>query len=635
MVPLRQVSCAGLIAIALNESGCSVIDSLSAEARAWGKEFRPLHADASGELKNLVFSSINTMRRCGMCGASISPVHVLFIVGQADPSPEVITILCSVVEEARQRFRSKLGRAILALCGQFQPLGEAVRGILRPLPIQSVRLNGFDAIVLLDSMNTRGVALTPAEAAATHAAALANLTITDVSPCLHQLLEHGRTSLQMDGVYASLGVAEAVFSVGEMRHQISERLYRGMASTILMDSERTTVDSIVDDAWLGDVEKALLTTDINPQDATLIDVLKSSQAQSLQATFAQREYHVGRFLAFMAAREVALRRLQDRCRVRLENFMDEFAPWYVRFKLGKLPVLKAEPIINVHEHLDGMRVLLLVICLLGLLTVVGVCIYAEAFPVVAMLLVAVFALGALAILIAGLYVRTTTRIDPLLPVQRDMIRELNSFRARHELASALLDQHCSIVRSFRQEIEALRESRVGQQPPIVPDSIPIPDDVLNLLLESHQINTANALRTFWSLPEQDFTLVTGARESARDDFSQRLRLHAQAMCAAFSDIGMADLFKLMGGQAALEHPFIVTTLNRLQAESSPWMPVEGKILKTVVAIPHSVSPELREAVLDRIGRPVDCVETTRESLIVVQWTQGYTSPALNTAAGRL
>jgi len=247
----------------------------------------------------------------------------------------------------------------------------------------------------------------------------------------------------------------------------------------------------------------------------------------------------------------------------------------------------------------------------------------------------VFALGALAILIAGLYVRTTTRIDPLLPVQRDMIRELNSFRARHELASALLDQHCSIVRSFRQEIEALRESRVGQQPPIVPDSIPIPDDVLNLLLESHQINTANALRTFWSLPEQDFTLVTGARESARDDFSQRLRLHAQAMCAAFSDIGMADLFKLMGGQAALEHPFIVTTLNRLQAESSPWMPVEGKILKTVVAIPHSVSPELREAVLDRIGRPVDCVETTRESLIVVQWTQGYTSPALNTAAGRL
>jgi hypothetical protein len=120
------------------------------------------------------------------------------------------------------------------------------------------------------------------------------------------------------------------------------------------------------------------------------------------------------------------------------------------------------------------------------------------------------------------------------------------------------------------------------------------------------------------------------------DFAARLLAHAHELCSVFSELTTNDVLQLCGGADGFDHPFLEAMLDRLQAGSSPWTPVPGKTLKTVIAIPHSIGNALRDAILDRLGRPAEYVETNREAIIVIQMTQGYTGePRRATAAGRL
>jgi hypothetical protein len=201
-----------------------------------------------------------------------------------------------------------------------------------------------------------------------------------------------------------------------------------------------------------------------------------------------------------------------------------------------------------------------------------------------------------------------------------MIGELNSYRARHKIAAQLLEEHCATSRWSRRNLETLRSSYDSAGPPASAESMPLPEEVLSLLLESRQMDPPNALRMFWRLPEQVFTVAQGNRPP---DLAARLRAHTSRVCGEFSEWDMNDILALMGGTEALQHPFLVDTMNRLTTESAPWIPVQGKSLKTVAAVPKSVTPHLRDAILEHLGKPAACIETSREALMVVQWTQGY------------
>jgi hypothetical protein len=65
----------------------------------------------------------------------------------------------------------------------------------------------------------------------------------------------------------------------------------------------------------------------------------------------------------------------------------------------------------------------------------------------------------------------------------------------------------------------------------------------------------------------------------------------------------------------------------LQIESSPWTPVRGEAAGIVVALPETLSQELRNSIADRFQEPAFLVPTKRESIVVVQWTQGYADAA--------
>jgi hypothetical protein len=249
-----------------------------------------------------------------------------------------------------------------------------------------------------------------------------------------------------------------------------------------------------------------------------------------------------------------------------------------------------------------------------------------------MVLLALFALGAIAVMIAGLHVQTETTTYPPVPRQRDMMAELRTYRAGCEIATALLERSRAAIDAFRQDLELLRSELARSASSSAGDPLALPEDLVDMLLKFRQIDPANSLRTFWLRPEQGFSNFG----MAEPDFPARLMAHARELCAVFSELTMGDVLNLLSGPGAPDSPFFATIMNRLKADSAPWIPIQGKTLKTVVAIPESVGPRLLDTILDRLGRPGTCVETSHEVLVVVQFTQGYIGePRRAVAAGRL
>jgi len=47
-------------------------------------------------------------------------------------------------------------------------------------------------------------------------------------------------------------------------------------------------------------------------------------------------------------------------------------------------------------------------------------------------------------------------------------------------------------------------------------------------------------------------------------------------------------------------------------------------------LPETLNPELRHAIAERFQHPVFVVSTKRESIVALQWTQGYAEAAADT-----
>jgi hypothetical protein len=73
----------------------------------------------------------------------------------------------------------------------------------------------------------------------------------------------------------------------------------------------------------------------------------------------------------------------------------------------------------------------------------------------------------------------------------------------------------------------------------------------------------------------------------------------------------------------LDCPKVSREIDWLQSGSSPWMPVGGLAAGIVLALPETLDPELRHSIAERFQNPVFVVPTKRESIVALQWTQGY------------
>lgn len=86
---------------------------------------------------------------------------------------------------------------------------------------------------------------------------------------------------------------------------------------------------------------------------------------------------------------------------------------------------------------------------------------------------------------------------------------------------------------------------------------------------------------------------------------------------------MNNVLECLGGPAAVELPQVSQEFDQLQNSSSPWIPVNGQAAGTVVAIPDTLTDELRLSISERFHDSVFVVPTKGESIVALQWTQGY------------
>ncbi|MEX2261866.1 MAG: hypothetical protein WD696_07930 [Bryobacteraceae bacterium] len=580
-----EESLSGVVAVALDEAGMRVLDALAAQGALWG---RPVscHRCSPADFGAVIQPAVDRLRE------PIGRIHLLVVAERWEgPDAGSIPAICAAIRSARQRYRSRIGRAILAVPREFQPLGEATRGSLETLtfgPGDTSRLDDFDAVVLLDTVNTKGLTLTdPGEIAAQHAAVLAHLTITDLAPDLHRQLENERSRLGFAGLFVSMGVAEIVFSSDDAREQIAQALHRRLVRQLQRETHTSSfTEDFGSDVWCEAIEKRLLAEKFAARDSTLADVLKLEGMQDLQSGVQKAGFHAGFLLNRLDERTESLRRIQDRAKVRLATFMDEFAPWYARFKAGKLTTLAPVEIVRVEETVDRARVAVFLVCVAGFLIVLlgslGLDVSPFSFP--AGLPLFLFLAGALIMLIIGFTIKNTIRTFQQPPPPRDMIGELKGYRACHEVVTEILEHHRAIRESVHQDIQGLNAD--DDTSTWVADLLELPEELIDRLLNDSRFAPQRALEAFWLRPEE---ALSTARAGRRSPLFERLLAHARELCAEFSNLTMNGVLERLGDISALDSP-IGERLDRILRESSPWMPAEGKVLKTAVALPESIPP---------------------------------------------
>jgi hypothetical protein len=157
----------------------------------------------------------------------------------------------------------------------------------------------------------------------------------------------------------------------------------------------------------------------------------------------------------------------------------------------------------------------------------------------------------------------------------------------------------------------------------------LPESLIDDLLTANGLDVQQAVFEFWEQADERLATRPGAREKS---LSHRLRKYVQSRCAMFAELRMNDVLGYLGGPAALERVQMSREIERLQSGSIPWMPIGGLAGGMVLALPETVSPELRQSIGERFQNPVFVIPTKRESIIALQWTQGYQQPTLDSTS---
>jgi hypothetical protein len=531
------------------------------------------------------------------------------------------------LKQIRRRFQ-RIGRILLLADGTYETAGEAASlGQIRPLPYADGSDNGlFDVILLLDRINTENMAINDVKKARTQAAGiLHHLTVGELAPVLFSRIQTEQARLGAPGRYVSVGFTEWRLTSELGMEATSEALYRGMAERLgeTLAAPSPLTDGAVQalDFWLAEVGQEILGEPPASGPFPSEDLLSLAAARdersrdTLHSALRDTGWRLAELEPFLRRRISALRQLEAQSALKLALFMDNaFARWYAEKRTGKIK--QKQPQVSLKEETDQTRAAAFASACLGCLIATCVAIFSE-YKVSSAIFAGAAGIGGILIYLKG-FKRKVSSVVPVQPL-KDLMPELSFRRGRSWLARELLRRHEKALESWHQTQQALRKE-IAVPAENIPILFPFSPEVTSALLEERSVSPVEALHRFWETENTGLKAAVGRAEAS---LLVLLREFARECCLPLANLGWSDVFRVIGGGSGLETSSWREALGKARSSALPWMPVAGLSLQTFLALPSSLSTDLRSALSYQFPDQKVIEEVDGDTILVFQLTQGY------------
>lgn len=534
----------------------------------------------------------------------------------------------AALKQLRRRFK-RIGRILLLTEGAYETAGEAAHaGLIRPLPYTDGSDGGlFDVILLLDRINTEGMAINDAEEARAQAAGiLHHLTIGEMAPVLFARIQAEQARLDTAGRYVSLGFTEWRLTSELGIQATSSALYRGMAERLNNAHSAPPEEEAAEpvDPWLEEVSPEILADPPKSGPIPTEDLLGKIAAfeekshEALHTVLRGIGWRLEALEPFLKRRISALKQLEAQVALKLARFMDDtFARWYAEKQTGKFK--QPPPQVFFEEETNTTRVAAFVVTLLICLVAVGFAIFTQD-KVPASILAGAAGIGAVLIALRGFKRKIAKSLPaPLLP---SLMPELHFRRGQSWLARELVRRTETALERWQQTQLALREE-LAVPAESIPILFPFSPEVTRALLEEKSVSAAESLHRFW---ESEAAALKAALGRSGASLLDLLRDFARESCRPLAGLGWSDVFRVIGGGTGLEASSWREALEKARSSALPWMPVPGLSLQTFLALPRGLPPDLRSALSHHFPDQKVIEEIEGDAILVFQVTQGYKLP---------
>ncbi|MBW8879431.1 MAG: hypothetical protein JF614_31235 [Acidobacteria bacterium] len=530
----------------------------------------------------------------------------------------------AALKHLRRRFR-RIGRILLLADGTYETSGEAAPpGLVQPLPYADGSDGGiFDVILLLDRINTEGMAVNDAgEARAQAAGILYHLTLGEMAPVLFARIQSEQARLGQGGRYLSLGFTEWRLTSQMGIEATSGALYRDMVRRFLAalsaPPEAWTEPS---DAWLEEVSPEILAeppASGPPPAEDLLGKLAACEEKShetLRSALRGMGWRLEKLEPLLKRRISALKQLEAQTALKLAHFMDDtFARWYAEKQTGRIK--QPQPQVFFEEELDQTRAAAFAVACLACLIAAGVAIFSDS-KIPASIVAGAAGLGAVMVYLKG-FKRKISRLGPVIPL-RNWMPELNFRRGQSWLARELVRRHEKALSSWQETQKALR-AEIAVPVDSIPVLFPFSPEVTQALLEEKSVSAAESLHRFW---ESETAALRAAVGRPGASLSDLLRESARKSCLLLADLEWSDVFRVISGSGGPDASSWREALEKARASALPWMPVPGTSLQTFLALPSGLSADLRSALGHQYPDQKVIEEIEGEAILIFQLTQGY------------
>jgi hypothetical protein len=539
----------------------------------------------------------------------------------------------AALRSLRRRFR-KIGRILLLVDGRFEIFGEgAPPGVLRLLPHADGSDGGlFDLVILMDRVNLEGMVVNDREEARKQTAAiLAHLTVGELAPVLYRRIQAEKARLGDAGRYVALGRAEWRLTRERGVEATSMLLYRRMAGRLLPSNGSSPDEPVVPppDPWAEEVTEALLQDpergkDFPQEDPySLVEEWDRKGQESLRTALLSSGWNLSLLEPFLKQRLAVLERLQNQAILKVATFMDpKFASWFIRKYLHKPKAVAAEPVRFEEVLLPGKKIAcgLLSLACLG---AIGVALKTT-YTVEGSILAAAFGLGAIVLAATGFKRRIPRSVPESIPQDQpsELQPELEYRRNRSWVAKELASRCARALESWRNCRVQLRRAESSFAADGM-GSFPFSPEVCSSLLEERALDAAAILHRFWDEEPTALAAILGTDEQSLPEL---LSSFSRRCCEPFGDLEWSDLFRAIGGESGLGDPAWREALEKARASALPWLPVAGSSLQTFLALPRSLSVELRNAFSRQFPDQKVVEEIDGDEILVLQLSQGYRLP---------
>jgi hypothetical protein len=560
-------------------------------------------------------------------GGGLDLLNLIVVSPGSEPGSGVLPKeTLAVLKQLRRRFK-KIGRLLLLADGTYETVGEAApAGQIRSLPYPDGSDGGlFDVILLLDRINTEGMAVNDVEEARAQAAGiLHHLTTGELAPVLFARIQAEQARLNSAGRYVSLGFTEWRLTSELGIQATSSALYRGIAER-LSNILSTPLDEAAAkpvDPWLEETSPEILAEP--PQSGPIpaedllskIATFEEKSHESLHIALRGTGWQLDHLEPFLKRRISALKQLEAQVALKLAHFMDDsFARWYAESRTSR--VRQPEPQVFFEEETDTTRAGAFVATLLICLVAAGFAIFSED-KVPASIIAGAAGIGAIVIALKG-FKRKISRTVQAAPPSRSLMPELTFRRGQSWLARELVRRSEAALESWRRTRKALQDE-LAVPAESIPILFPFSPEVTRALLAERSVSAAESLHRFW---ESEATALKAAVGRSGASFSDLLRKFARECCRPLANLGWSDIFRVIGGGSGLEASSWRDALEKARSSALPWMPVAGLSLQTFLALPRGLSSDLRNALSHQFPDQKVIEEIDGDAILVFQVTQGY------------